>query len=99
MKSLGEMLRQNREAKGLLLRQVAAALDLDTGLLSKYEREERMPNKEQVIAFANYYMVNPDELLVAWLSDRLAYDVQDEELGLQAMKVAEQKIRYKKTKK
>jgi transcriptional regulator with XRE-family HTH domain len=99
VKSLGEMLRQNREAKGLLLRQVAAALDLDTGLLSKYEREERMPNKEQVIAFANYYMVNPDELLVAWLSDRLAYDVQDEELGLQAMKVAEQKIRYKKTKK
>ena len=93
------MLREHREAKSLLLRQVAAALELDTALLSKYERDERMPNKEQVMAFASYYSVNPDELLVAWLSDKLTYDVQDEVLGLKAMKVAEQKLRYKKTKK
>jgi len=33
------------------------------------------------------------------LSDKLVYEIQNEDLGLEAMKVAEQKIEYLKTQK
>jgi transcriptional regulator with XRE-family HTH domain len=92
LNSLGEILREYRETKGLLLRQVAASLELDTALLSKFERNERKPNKDQVLAFAKFYGVNSDELLLAWLSDRIVYEMQDEDLAKKALKAAEKKI-------
>ena len=97
--TLGHILRTQREAKGLLLRQVAAALDMDTALLSKFERNERKPNKEQVQAFAKYYQVNEDELLLAWLSDKIADEVQHEVFAKEALKAAEKKVDlFKRTK-
>jgi transcriptional regulator with XRE-family HTH domain len=62
LNTLGQLLREHRESKGLLLRQVAASLELDTALLSKFERNERKPNKEQVLAFAKFYAVNSEQL-------------------------------------
>jgi len=41
MKTFGEYLRRNREERELPLRKVAAALDIDTSILSKIERNER----------------------------------------------------------
>jgi len=41
MKSFGEYIRKLREYNGLPLRKVAAALDIDTSILSKIERNER----------------------------------------------------------
>ena len=94
MQTIGQNLRELRKKKNLLLRLVAAALEMDTALLSKIERDERSPSKEQVLAFAKYYKVNPDDLLVAWLSDKLALEVKDEVLGLKAMQMAEEKIKH-----
>jgi transcriptional regulator with XRE-family HTH domain len=48
LKSIGEIIRELREQKSLLLRQVAAEIEIDQALLSKIERNERMPTKEQV---------------------------------------------------
>jgi len=96
--TLGQILRKQREAKGLLLRQVAASLEMDTALLSKFERDERNPNKEQVLAFAKYYNASPDELLLAWLSDKIANDVQNEDLATQALKEAGKKVELHKKK-
>ena len=98
MNTLGQILREQRESKGLLLRQVAAALEMDTALLSKFERDERNPNKEQVLAFAKYYNANPDELLLAWLSDKIANEVQNEDLASQALKEAGKKVEQHKKK-
>lgn len=99
LNTLGQILREYRESKGLLLRQVAAALEMDTALLSKFERDERKPNKEQVLAFARYYNVNADELLLAWLSDKLAEEVLNEDLAKEALKAAEKKVDILKKKK
>jgi transcriptional regulator with XRE-family HTH domain len=71
---------------------VAAALEMDTALLSKFERDERIPRKEQVLAFAQYYQTRPDELVLAWLSDKIAGEVGHEELAKEALKAAEKKI-------
>lgn len=48
MKYFGEYLRKRREEKELPLRKVAAALDIDTSILSKIERNERTATKDMI---------------------------------------------------
>jgi len=98
MKTVGNVLRELRESQGLLLREVGAALSLDPTILSKIERDERLPTRDQVKALADFYKEQRNEVIIAWLSDKLYYEVQDEDLALQAMQVAEEKIRYKNLK-
>jgi len=95
MDSLGETIRKLREERGLPLRTVAAYLDIDLAILSKIERGQRNANREQVIKLAIYFKVNEDNLLVQWLSDKLVYEVEDEDMALKALQVAEEKIEYK----
>ena len=52
MKTFGEYIRKSREDKGLPLRKVAAALDIDTSILSKIERNERRATTEMIPVFA-----------------------------------------------
>ena len=99
LKSIGTILRELREAKGLLLREVGAKLSLDPTILSKIERDERMPTREQVKALSDFYKEQKNDVIIAWLSDKLAYEVQDEDLAIQAMQVAEEKVKYAKAKK
>ncbi len=93
-KSTGEILRENREKKKLFLRQVAAKLDIDTAILSKIERSERKASKEQIIKLAEILDLKKEELLVHYLSEKIVYEIKDEELGQKALKVAEQRIKY-----
>jgi transcriptional regulator with XRE-family HTH domain len=93
LKTIGTTLRELRETNGLLLREVGARLSLDPTLLSKIERDERMPTKEQIKALANFYKDQQKEILIAWLSDKLVYEAQNEDLALEAMQVAEEKIK------
>lgn len=94
LKTIGATLRELREAKGLLLREIGAQLSLDPTILSKIEQDKRMPTKEQVKALAGFYKDKKNEVMIAWLSDKLVYEVQDEGLALQAIHVAEDKIKY-----
>jgi transcriptional regulator with XRE-family HTH domain len=52
MKSFGEYIRRVREEKKLPLRKVAAAIDIDTSILSKIERNERVATKEMISILA-----------------------------------------------
>jgi transcriptional regulator with XRE-family HTH domain len=92
--STGEILRKKREEKGLLLRQVAAKLDIDTAILSKVERSERKASKEQIIKLAKILDLEEEDLLVQFLSEKILYEIKDEALGQIALKVAEQKMKY-----
>jgi HTH-type transcriptional regulator, competence development regulator len=98
MDNLGETIRLLREEKGLPLRTVAAYLDIDQAILSKIERGQRHANREQVVKLAEYFKIQEDDLLVAWLSDKLVYEVADEEVALKALQVAEEKVKYQKIK-
>jgi HTH-type transcriptional regulator, competence development regulator len=97
MNGFGEIIRKAREEHGLFLRQVAAEMQIDQAIISKFERGVRKTTKEQVLKFAEFYNLEPEVLLVAWLSDKIAYDLQDEYLADQVLKAAEQKIKYRKS--
>lgn len=97
--TIGEKLRYLREQNELPLRKVAALLDIDVAILSKMERGERRLSKEVVLKLADIYNYNADELLVSFLSDKIMYEIQDEDLGEKALKVAEQRVQYLKANK
>ena len=95
-KTIGDKLRQIREEKKLALRKVAALLDIDIAILSKMERGERRITKEVVLKLADIYNYSPNELLISYLSDKILYEIQNEELGIEALKVAEERVKYLK---
>lgn len=95
-KTTGEIVREKREKKGLLLRQVAAMLDIDTAILSKIERNERKASKEQIIKLAKILELDEEDLIVQYLSEKILYEIKGEELGTKALKVAEKKMKYNK---
>ena len=96
-RTTGEILRESREKKGLLLRQVAAMLDIDTAILSKVERGERKTTKEQILKLANILDLDKEELLIHYLSEKIAYELVDEDVASQTLKVAEEKVEYLKS--
>ncbi|MFB0497312.1 transcriptional regulator with XRE-family HTH domain [Mucilaginibacter sp. OAE612] len=92
-KSFGETVRELREKKGLLLRQVAADLEVDTALVSKIERGERTAQKEQVLKLAMVLEYNLDDLLVTWLSDKIVNILEEEPLAQKALKNSEKRLK------
>jgi len=94
MDNLGDIIRKLREAKELPLRTVAAYLNIDQAILSKIERGKRKPTRENVVKLAAYFKVKEDDLLVAWLSDKLVYELGNEQVALKALQVAEEKVAY-----
>jgi HTH-type transcriptional regulator, competence development regulator len=94
--SIGKKLRQLREECELPLRKVAALIDIDVAILSKMERGERKLTKDIVLKLADIYSYSTDDLMILFLSDKIMYEIKDEDLGEKALKVAEERIKYLK---
>jgi transcriptional regulator with XRE-family HTH domain len=91
---LGQKIRELREKQNLLLRQVAAQLEVDTALMSKIERGERNASKQQVIDIAKFLKANEEELLTLWLADKIESAIVEEpSIAYQAMKIANKKLK------
>ena len=95
--SFAQTIRKAREDSGLILRKVAAKIDIDQSIINKFERGERKPTREQVLKLAECYGLNTNELIVSWKSDLVFYSLQDEELATEILKVAEEKVKYGKS--
>lgn len=96
MLQLGNILRNLRSEKQVPLRVVAAFMEIDAAVLSKMERGIIIPSKVQVLKFAQYFSIDPNVLVKDWLSDKVYNEIKDEDLGLEALKVCEERMRYKK---
>lgn len=88
----GSKIKELREANGLLQRQVASQLEIDTPMLSKIERGERKAKKGQVLQFAKMYKADKDELITLWLADQLYDVIEGEALADEALKNITSKI-------
>lgn len=92
---LGDLLRRLRLEQNLPLRKVAALLDIDVAILSKMERGERKLSKDIVLKLAEIYHHDRDKLVVMYLSEKILYEIGDEELALQGLLAAEGEVRYR----
>ena len=94
MESLGETIKRIRIEKGLPLRTIAASLNIDQAILSKMERGLRNPSRDLVVKMASYFGLSENDLLVAWLSDKLVYELGDEKMAIEALQMAGNKVNY-----
>lgn len=93
---LGEKLRELREAKGLVQRQVAAELEVDTAYISKIESNEKPVSRTHLKKLSDFLGIDEEELLTIWLADKVYDMVKDEDVALRAIDVAEKEIISKK---
>ena len=62
--------------------------------MSKLECGHRKANRELVSKMATFFNMSNDELLIAWLSDKMVYEIADEDLALETLIMAEEKVQY-----
>jgi len=96
IKSFGETVRGLRETKSLLLRQVAAELEVDTAFLSKMERNEKKASRQQVLKLAKALETGEKELMTLWLSDKIVETLKQESEAYGALKLTEKRLKEKK---
>ena len=92
MNSFGEYLRNRREQLGLPLRKVAAELDIDTSILSKIERSERLATKEMLPTLAKTLDVQEKEIQIAFIQSTVLSELGDLEFLTDGLKNVLKKI-------
>lgn len=97
MDSFKNIIKKRRSELNLLLREVSAKTEIDQSIISKFEKGERKPSKEQIEKFAKVYNLSFDSLLTAWKSDAIAYELKDYSNAENILKIAEYKIKYIKS--
>jgi transcriptional regulator with XRE-family HTH domain len=75
----GKKIRELRDENGVLQRQLAALLEIDTPMFSKIERGDRRAKREQVTKLAEYFHQDENEMLTLWLADKVLDTVEGEE--------------------
>lgn len=94
MNNLGSKIRGFREQQKLLLRQVAAYLEVDTALMSKIERGERYASKKQVKDIAKFLKLDENELITLWLVDKMEIAIGEEtNLAYHALNILKKKFK------
>lgn len=86
MNSFGEYLRNRREQLGLPLRKVAAELDIDTSVLSKIERSERVATIEMLPTLAKTLEVQEKEIQIEFIQSTILSELGDLEFLTDGLK-------------
>lgn len=88
------LLKNARELKGLKTREVAQRSGIDQALISKFESGSRKPTRDQVLKLATLLEIDLETIMIAWLKEKILYEIGQDELALKALQVAEDEIRY-----
>lgn len=89
-----DLLKTAREKKNLKTREVAQLLGIDQALISKFESGTRKPTKDQISKLATLLDLDYEMLMIAWLKEKILYEIGSDELALKALQVAEEQIKY-----
>lgn len=91
------LLKNARELKGLKTRELAQQLQIDQALISKFENGTRKPTREQVVKLAQLLDIDYETLMIAWLKEKILYEIGDDDLAMKAMnQVREERAIYNK---
>ena len=94
MQTVGEIFKNIREERNLLLENVAAKTGINKSLLSRIENGKRLPTREQVDQLCKCYNAEKNKMIIQWLSEKMVTELKEEEFALEAIQLAEEKIKY-----
>jgi transcriptional regulator with XRE-family HTH domain len=92
---LGERLKELREAKGFVQRQVAALLEVDTAYVSKMERNEKPVSRSHIKKLSKLFEVEEKDLMPLWLADKVLQVVDDEQCAPDALTLVLKELKRK----
>jgi len=93
--TFGQKIRELREKSNMLQRELASKLEIGDGFLSKVENNQKTLKREHLIKISKLFNYSISELEALWIGTKLYEMVKDEEEGLNALKVAEQEMKYR----
>ena len=97
--TIGQRIRQLRETNGMLQRELATRLEIGEGFLSKVENNQKQLKRDDLKKLSKIFKVSLNELETLWLANKVYGLVKNEAQGSNALKVAEQQLKYVKTNK
>lgn len=86
------LLKNAREQKGIKTRELAQLIGIDQALISKFESGSRKPTREQVTKLAQVLELDYETLMIAWLKERILYEIGNEEFSLKALNLVQEEI-------
>lgn len=95
--SFGEIIRKLRHGREEPLRVVAAAVGIDSTLLSKLERGDRFPTEAQISKFAKLFRIPEQELKGRVIADKVTSEYDDEGAALHAAYILRERAKPYRT--
>ena len=92
--TLGEKIKELREANNMLQRQLAAKLEMGDGYLSKIESDQKVIRREHLKTISILFKYPYNEFAALWIGNKIYELGKDEQESLNALKVAEEQIKY-----
>ncbi len=86
------LLKNAREQKGIKTRELAQMMQIDQALISKFENGTRKPTREQVKKLAQALSIDFDTLMIAWLKEKILYEIGSDDLSMRAMAMVREEI-------
>lgn len=96
--SFGEFIKRLRTENNLTLTQLGAKLGVDSGALSKIENGKKKIDERILPKLANSFKLNLSEIRDEFFSERIAYDIFSKKCSEKVLILAEEKVKYIKTK-
>ena len=90
--SFGEFIRKIRQDREEPLRVVAAAVDIDSTLLSKLEHGDRFPTEAQISKFAKVFKLPEQELKGRVIADKVTFEYDDAAATLHAAHILKERV-------
>lgn len=86
-------IKELRESKQMLQRHISAALDMDNAMYCKIEKGDRRAKREQIPMIAEILQVDPQELLILWLADKVTEVLNNEkDLAEKVLKIVTESL-------
>jgi len=94
---LGLRLKELREAKGLLQREIAAKLEVDSAYISKVENDEKRLSKAHISILSKILGVTERELINLWLADKVMSVIEKDQYPEQAILLVQEHLKKNKS--
>ena len=89
---LGQYLRELRKERQETLHQVSKGTDIDSPMLSKIERGERLPTSKQLNRLAKYYKLSESSLKVKHTAEKILKDFGENETTYEAIQLVNEQL-------
>lgn len=89
---LGQRIRDTRTKMKLTLHQVSKEVDIDSPMLSKIERGERLPTVEQLQRLCKFFKISEEDLKVIHTAEKIIKEYGVNDTTYQAVRLVEEQI-------